>query len=85
MTYYETVVEVNGIKYTIKPGDSVIKDGVEYIFQWCTSQFERYIDTSRSTWGEPIIGTASPGWCLQMNVEGGFYKVDAVKIKQHEA
>lgn len=68
MIYEETTVRANGIKYTIKPGDCIIKDGIKYIFQWCTYQFDRYIDTSR------------PKPYNQINVEGGFYNVDAVEI-----
>lgn len=69
MRYNTTQVKVNGVVKTIKTGDAVLIDGIKYIFQWCTYQFERWIDTSR------------PSFYSDINVEGGFYNVDDVVLQ----
>lgn len=67
--YKETKVNVNGEWKDIKSGDVVLLNGRKLMFDWCTHQFERWTDLTRT-----------PEWPLgrQCNYEGGIGKVDAI-------
>lgn len=65
MEYKTTKVKVNNTYKEITAGTAVIKNGVKYIFQWCTYQFEVWRDTSIN-------------WYHSVNFEGGIGEVDAI-------
>ena len=44
--YNTTTVNINGVNTTINSGDIVKKDGISYMFEWCTYQFERWLNLS---------------------------------------
>ena len=44
--YKTTSVKINGVNTTINSGDIVQKDGINYKFEWCTYQFERWLNLS---------------------------------------
>ena len=64
--YNTTSVKINGVNTTINSGDIVLKNGIHYRFEWCTSQFERWADLSR----EPFF--------QQQNIEGGMNIADGL-------
>ena len=64
--YNTTSVKINGVNTTINSGDIVKKDGINYRFEWCTYQFERWANLSR----EPHF--------QQQNFEGGMYIADSL-------
>lgn len=64
--YNTTTVNINGVNTTINSGDIVKKDGISYMFEWCTYQFERWLNLSR----EPYF--QSQNW------EGGMCTADSL-------
>ena len=64
--YNTTSVKINGVNTTINSGDIVKKNGINYRFEWCTYQFERWANLSR----EPHF--------QQQNFEGGMYTADSL-------
>lgn len=62
--YKTTSVKINGVNTIINSGDIIKKDGINYRFEWCTYQFERWSNLSR----EPYF--------QQQNWEGGMNTAD---------
>ena len=64
--YNTTTVSINGVNTTINSGDIIKKDGISYMFEWCTYQFERWLNLSR----EPYFQA--------QNWEGGMRTADSL-------
>ena len=64
--YNTTTVSINGVNTTINSGDIVKKDGISYMFEWCTYQFERWLNLSREPYFQP------------QNWEGGMCTADSL-------
>lgn len=64
--YNTTTVRINGVNTIINSGDIVKKDGISYMFEWCTYQFERWLNLSREPRFQP------------QNWEGGMCTADSL-------
>ena len=64
--YNTTSVKINGVNTTINSGDIVKKNGINYRFEWCTYQFERWANLSRELHFQ------------QQNFEGGMCTADSL-------
>ena len=65
MSQYNTIsVKINGVNTTINSGDIVKKNNINYRFEWCTYQFERWANLSKELHFQ------------QQNFEGGMCTAD---------